>query len=65
MQISREMDDIMSKDISNSELKIALRQMRKTASPGLDGIPVTLYLKLFNLVAPQMIQIFSSISVLP
>ena len=60
-QISREMDDNMSKDISISELKTALRQMRKTASPSLDGIPVTLYLKLFDLVAPQMIEIFNSI----
>jgi len=55
------MDNDMSKDISFSELKTALRQMRKTASPGLDGIPVTLYLKLFDLVAPQMIEIFNSI----
>ena len=60
-QISREMDDNMSKDISISELKTALRQMRKTASPGLDGIPVTLYLKLFDLIAPQMIEILNSI----
>ena len=60
-QISMEMDDNMSKNISISELKTALRQMRKTASPGLDGIPVTLYLKLFDLIAPQMIEIFNSI----
>ena len=51
----------MSKDISVSELKTALRKMRKTASPCLDGIPVTLYIKLFDLIAPQMIEIFNSI----
>ena len=47
-QITREMDADMSKDISYFELKTALRQMRKAASPGLDGIPVTLYLRLIN-----------------
>ena len=60
-QITREMDADMSKDISFSELKTALRQMRKAASPGLDGIPVTLYLRLIDLLAPQLIELFNSI----
>ena len=60
-QISKEMDDNLSKDVSYSELKTALRQMRKAASPGMDGIPVTLYLQIFDLVAPQMIEVFNSI----
>ena len=60
-KISKEMDDNLSKDISYSELKTALRQMRKAASPGMDGIPVTLYLKLLDLLAPQLIEVFNSI----
>ena len=55
------MDADMSKDISYFELKTALRQMRKAASPGLDGIPVTLYLRLIDLLSPQLIEIFNSI----
>ena len=55
------MDDNLSKDVSYSELKTALRQMRKAASPGMDGIPVTLYLQIFDLVAPQMIEVFNLI----
>ena len=60
-KISMEMNDNLSKDISYSELKTALRQMRKAASPGMDGIPVTLYLKLLDLIAPQLIEVFNSI----
>ena len=60
-KISKEMDDNLSKDISYSELKTALRQMRKAASPGMDGIPVNLYLKLLDLIAPQLIEVFNSI----
>ena len=60
-QITGEMDASIYKDISYAELKTALRQMRKAASPGLDGIPVTLYLRLINLFAPKLIEIFNSI----
>ena len=43
------MDASISKDISYADLKTALRQMRKEASLGLDGIPITLYLRLIDL----------------
>ena len=48
-QITGEMDASISKDISYADLKTALRQMRKEASLGLDGIPITLYLRLIDL----------------
>ena len=59
-QITREMDADMSKDISYFELKTALRQMRKAASPGLDGIPVTLYNRPFSTPIDRNIQLYYS-----
>ena len=44
-----------------NELKNALKQLRAAASPGLDSIPSTLYLKLFDLLGPHMCQVFNNI----
>ena len=44
-KISAEMDGLLHKEISPKELEIALRQLNSKASPGIDGIPSTLYVK--------------------
>ena len=43
------------------ELKKALRQLNSKASPGIDGIPSTLYEKLVDTFAPHMLEVFNTI----
>ena len=52
---------LFCKDISLKELRNALRQLRASASPGLDAIPSTLYLKLFDLIGPHLCQVLNDI----
>ena len=41
---------LFCKDITLNELRSALNQLRSGASPGLDAIPSSLYIKLFDLI---------------
>ena len=52
---------MLVQDIKKSELKKALKKLRTKASPGLDSIPSSLYLKLFDLFAPLMLEVFNEI----
>ena len=60
-QITESMDSALNSDISMMELKKALRQLNSKASPGIDGIPSTLYLKMVDLFAPHMLDVFNFI----
>ena len=60
-QISRSDNNILTKNISKSELRKALRKLKSKASPGIDSIPSGLYVKLFDVFAPIMIEVFNEI----
>ena len=60
-QITEAMDEALNSDISMAELKKALRQLNTKASPGIDGIPSTLYTKLGEGFAPHMLEVFNFI----
>ena len=60
-KISAEMDGLLHKEISPKELEIALRQLNSKASPGIDGIPSTLYVKLIDLFLPHIRLVFNCI----
>lgn len=55
------MDDALCREISIAEFKNAIKQLNSKASPGLDGIPSTLYKKLVDVFAPHMLELFNSI----
>ena len=55
------MDDTLSGDISLLELRKAVRQLNSKASPGMDGIPSTLYEKMIDLFEPHMLEVFNFI----
>ena len=60
-QITESMDDALNSDISMRELKKALSQLNSKASPGIDGIPSTLYTKLADVFVPHMLEVFNFI----
>ena len=60
-QITESMDSALNSDISMMELKNALMQLNSKASPGIDGIPSTLYSKMVDLFAPHMLEVFNFI----
>ena len=60
-QIQSSMDDTLSGDISLLELRKAVRQLNSKASPGMDGIPSTLYEKMIDLFEPHMLEVFNFI----
>ena len=60
-QISNSMNDALSREISSVELKEALKQLNSNASPGVDGIPSTLYEKMTDVFAPHMLEVFNFI----
>ena len=60
-KISNEMNELLVKDINTSELLTALKQMNPKASPGIDGIPSTLYDKMSKLFAPYMVEVLNEI----
>ena len=60
-QISKSMDDDLNREISTVELKKALQQLNSKASPGMDGIPSTLYENLADVFAPYMLEVFNFI----
>ena len=60
-KISEDMNELLVKEITMSELITALKQMNPKASPGIDGIPSTLYVKLSKLLAPYMLEILNEI----
>jgi len=60
-QITESMDNALKSDISMIELKKALKQLNSKASPGIDGIPSTLYSKMVDLFAPHMLEVFNFI----
>ena len=60
-KISAEVDELLHEDISSKELEIALKQLNSKASPGIDGIPSTLYVKLIDLFLPHIRLVFNCI----
>ena len=60
-QITESMNDTLSREMSSVELKEALKQLNSKASPGIDGIPSTLYEKLADVFAPHMLEVFNYI----
>ena len=60
-QIGKTMDDAVNCEISIVELKKALKQLNSKASPGMDGIPSTLYETLSDVFAPHMLEVFNFI----
>ena len=60
-QISQRDNMLLTQDINRSELKKALLKLRSKASPGLDSIPSGLYVTMFNLFAPLMLEVFNEI----
>ena len=60
-QIGKTMDDAVNCEISKVELKKALKQLNSKASPGMDGIPSTLYETLSDVFAPHMLEVFNFI----
>ena len=60
-QITKSMDDALNREITIMELKNAIKQLNSNASPGVDGIPSTLYEKLIDVFAPHMLELFNSI----
>ena len=60
-KISESMDDALHREISSLELKGAIKQLNGNASPGVDGIPSTLYEKLVDDFAPHMLEVFNFI----
>ena len=61
-QISKSMDDLLNKTITKEELEIALKQLNHKASPGIDGIPSTVYTIMSDLFAPHMLDVFNNIA---
>ena len=59
-KITELMDEQLNCDITMMELKKALRQLNSKASPGIDGIPSTLYEKLVDMFAPHMLEVFNT-----
>ena len=60
-QITASMDEEVNRKITMTELKKALNQLNSNAAPGVDGIPSTLYVKLNELFAPVMLEVFNYI----
>ena len=60
-QITESMDNTLSCEISLMELKKAIKQLNSKASPGMDGIPSTLYEKLADVFTPYMLEVFNFI----
>lgn len=60
-KISESENALLTKDVSRSELKKALKKLRSKASPGLDGIPSGLYVRMFDLFAPLLLEVFNDI----
>ena len=60
-QIDKSMDDAMNSDVSITELRKAIKQLNSKASPGLDGIPSTVYEKMMDVFEPHMIEVFNFI----
>ena len=60
-QITESMDNALNREISSVELKKELKQLNSKASPGVDGIPSTLYEKLVDDFAPHMLEVFNFI----
>ena len=60
-QVTDSINDALSREISPVELKQALKQLNSKASPGLDGIPSTLYEKLADIFTPYMLEVFKYI----
>ena len=60
-QITGKMDEEVHSEISIIELKKALNQLNSKAAPGIDGIPSNLYVKLIDLFAPNMLEVFNYI----
>ena len=58
-QVTESMNDALSREMSSVELKEALKQLNSKASPGIDGIPSTLYEKLADVFAPHMLEVFN------
>ena len=52
---------LLTEDVKRSELKNALKKLKSKASPGLDAIPSTLYIQMFDLFAPLMVEVFNEI----
>ena len=55
------MNQLLVEDIKMSELIGALKQMNPNASPGIDGIPSTLYVKMSKIFAPSMLEVLNEI----
>ena len=60
-KISDDMNQLLVKEITMSELLTALKQMKPKASPGIDGIPSTFYVKMSKLIAPYMLEVINEI----
>ena len=60
-KISKNDNMLLTDKIKKSELKKALRKLRSKASPGIDSIPSGLYVSMFDLFAPLMLEVFNEI----
>ena len=60
-QISASMDEEVNREITMTELRKALNQLNSNAAPGVDGIPSNLYVKMIDLFAPIMLEVFNYI----
>ena len=60
-KINEKDNEVLTQSITKSELKKSLRKLRSKASPGIDSIPSSLYVKMFDLFAPLMVEVFNDI----
>ena len=60
-QISQSDNMLLTQEINRSELRKALLKLRSKAAPGLDSIPSGLYVTMFSLFAPLMLEVFNEI----
>ena len=60
-KVSNKDNEILTQDVTRSELRKALKKLRSKASPGLDSIPSGLYVQMFDLFAPVMLEVYNDI----
>ena len=59
--ISENTNKMLEADVTKEEISRALKQLKPKASPGLDGIPSTLYSNMPEMFIPYLVELFNTI----
>ena len=58
-EISDDVSNDLEKDISNDEVKVALYQMNKNKSPGIDGLTVEFYQYFWDIIGTDLVEVYN------